>query len=151
VCADLVRPLDDALDRLDLSRLVENVRDRHEQRTFVDRFDHRLRVVADDNLGSEARPRLLHVAHRREEPGLEHDAVARRLRVEAREHDRLGNRHVLVHDGAAGRCADDRADEIADAKRRLPPALAPRTCATGRPFVREELEPPCRLSRHRTE
>ena len=113
--AGRARALDDPLDRLDLGGLVEHVRDRDEQRALVDRVDHRLCVLADDDLGAEARPRLLHVAHRREEPFLEDDPVARRLEVEAREHDRLGDGHVLVHHDRARRRADDRAEQVADA------------------------------------
>ena len=151
VRAGLVRALDDALDRLDLRGLVEHVRDRHEQRALVDRVDHRVGVLADDDLGAEARPRLLHVAHRREEPLLEDDAVARRLQVEAREDDRLGDRHVLVHDGRAGRRADDPADQVADAEHRVPPAFAPGARAARRPLARELLQPALGLRRHRAE
>ena len=133
------------------ARLVEHVRDRHEERALVDRVDHRLGVGAHDDLGAEARPRLLHVAHRREQALLEHDPVARRLQVEAREHDRLCDRHVLVHHRRAGRRADDLADDVAGREDGVPPALAPRARAARPPLGRELLQPPLRLRGHRAE
>ena len=139
------------LDRLDLSRLVEHVRHGNEQRALVDRLDHRLGVRAHDDLCTEPRPRLLDVAHRREQTLLEDDPVSRRLQVEAREDDRLGNGHVLVHDRRARRRADDPADEVADAKHRVPPAFPPRARAARPPLGRELRQAPLRLGRHRAE
>ena len=82
VRADLVRPADDRLDVLDLPRLEQDVRDRNEQRAFVDRVDDRPVVVDDDDV--ELRLRLVEVADARKVAFLVDDAVAARVdRTEA--------------------------------------------------------------------
>ena len=50
VCAVLVRVPDDCGDVLDLRRLEQHVRDRDEQRAFVDRVDDRSIVRNDDDI-----------------------------------------------------------------------------------------------------
>jgi hypothetical protein len=54
---DLTRAADDRLDVLDLARLEEDVRDRHEERPFVDPLDDLPVVLAHDDL--EVRLRLV--------------------------------------------------------------------------------------------
>ena len=56
VRADLVRPADDRLHVLDLTGLEEDVRDRHEQRALVDRFDNRLVVLRRRRLRAPVGP-----------------------------------------------------------------------------------------------
>ena len=115
--ADLVRPTDDRLDVLDLPRLVEDVADRDEQRALVDPLDDLLVRLADDDL--EVRLRLVEVADGREVAALVDDAVASGIdRTEARERDRLGDGHVLVHHRRSRGGADDTADLVADRPRR---------------------------------
>src|SRR5580765_6775992 len=134
--ADLVRPADDRLHVLDLTGLEQDVRDRHEQRTLVDRVDDRLVVLDDDDV--ELRLRLVEVAHAREVAFLVDDAISVRVdRAEAGQHDRLGNGDVLVHDRRAWRCADDASDLVADGHRHLPPTLAPGPNPTFAPHARE--------------
>jgi hypothetical protein len=126
------------------------VRDRHEQRPLVDRVDDRLVVRADDDL--EVRLRLVQVAHRREVAGLVDDAVAPRVdRAKAREHDRLGDRHVLVHDRRPGWGADDAANLVADLHRHPPPALAPGADPACLPGVRVLDQPVLGGGGHRAE
>src|SRR5262245_17492875 len=87
VSADIVSAAHDRLDVLDLGRLEENVRDRHEQRPFVDRAGDRLVVWHDDDL--ELRLRLVQVANTREVAFLVDDAAAQRVDgTEARQNDR---------------------------------------------------------------
>jgi hypothetical protein len=68
----------------------------------------------------------MEVADGREVLLLVDDPVPLAAEVEAREHDRLGDRHVLVHHRRARRRADQSADLVADGDRHVPPALAPR-------------------------
>ena len=92
--ADLVRAPDDRGDVLDLSRLEEDMRDRHEKRALVDCLDDRGVVGNDD--GVELRLRLVEVADAREVALLVHDPVPARVHgSEARENDRLCDRDVL--------------------------------------------------------
>ena len=101
VRTDLVRSLHDRLDVLDLRLLEEDVADRDEQRALVDPLDDLLVVLADDDL--EIGLRLVQVANGREVRALVDDAVPRRIdRPEAREHDRLGDRDVLLHHRRSG-------------------------------------------------
>jgi hypothetical protein len=83
------------------------------------------RGVVLDRDDLELRLRLVQVAHRREVRLLVDDPVALAGRLEAREDDRLGDRHVLVHDDRAGRRAEDPAELVADGDRHLPPAFGP--------------------------
>ena len=149
VRADLVRAAHDRLDVLDLRVLEQHVADRHEQRALVDRVDDRRVVLDRDDL--EVGLRLVEVAHRREVRLLVDDAVARAGPAEAREHDLLGDRHVLVHHGAAGRRADDAPDLVADRDRHLPPAFAPGADAALAPHARVLEQPLLRGRGHRRE
>ena len=136
VGADLVRALDDRLDVLDAPGLEDDVADRHEQRPLVDRGDDLLLVAADDDLGPAGLLRLLEVPDRREVLLLVHDPPPLSAQVEAREDDRLGDGHVLVHHRRARRRADQARDLVADGDRQLPPALAPGPDAARVPRVR---------------
>ena len=150
VRADLVRAPNDRLDVLDLRLLEQDMADRDEERALVDPLDDLLVVLAHDDL--EVGLRLVEVAHRREVGALVDDAVPCRVdRPEAREHDRLGDRDVLLHHRRAGRRPDDAPDLVADAHRRRPPALRPRADPALRPHARELGEPLGRLPRHRPE
>jgi hypothetical protein len=114
----------DCLHVLDPRGLEEDVRDRDEQRTLVDRSNDRFAVGNDDDV--QLRLRLVQVAHAREVPLLVDDAIAAGVdRAEAREDDRLGDRDVLVHHRRPGRRADDAPDLVADRERHLPPSLRP--------------------------
>ena len=148
--ADLVGAPHDRLDVLDLGRLEEDVADRDEQRALVDRLDDRLVVLADDDL--ETRLRLVEVANGREVAAFVDDPVPRGVdREEAREHDGLGDRHVLVHHGRARRGADDPPDLVAHRHRRRPPALPPGADTALAPLARVVGETLLRLPRHRGE
>jgi hypothetical protein len=136
VCADLVRPLDDRLHVLDAPGLEDHVADRDEQRPLVDRRDDRLLVPADDDLRTARLLRLLDIADGWEVLLLVHDSPPLAAQVEAREDDRLGDRHVLVHPGRAGRRTDQARDLVADGDRQLPPALAPGPDAARVPRLR---------------
>ncbi len=150
VRAHLVRPAHDRLDVLDLPRLVEDVADRDEQRALVDPLDDLLVRLADDDF--EIRLRLVEVADGREVATLVDDAVARRIdRAEARERDRFGDSHVLVHHRRSRRRADDTADLVADRPRRLPPALGPGADPALLPHAAELGQTLRRLARHRAE
>ena len=130
--------------------LEEDVADRHEQRPLVDPLDDLGVVLADDDV--ELGLRLVQVAHGREVPALVDDTIPPRFDgVEAREHDRLGNRDVLLHHGRAGRSADDAADLVADLHRRAPPPLGPGADPALGPHAGELLESRRSLSRHRPE
>ena len=148
--ARLLRATHDGLHVLDLAVVVEDMADRHEQRALVDRLQD-LRVgLAHDDL--EVRLRLVDVAHGREVRTLVHDPVSRGVdRPEARKHDRLRDRDVLLHDRRARRRADDASDLVADPPRRLPPALRPRADPALGPHARELLQPLLRPARHRPE
>ena len=133
--ADLVRAPHDCGDVLDLGRLEQHVGDRDEERALVDRVDDRRVVRDDDDL--ELRLRLVQVADRREVPVFVDDAVPTRIdRPKARQHDRFGDRDVLMHDRRTGRGADDSADLVADLERHRPPSLGPRADAARLPRVR---------------
>ncbi len=148
--AGLVRTPHDRLDVLDLGGLEEDVADRDEERPLVDRLDDLLVVLADDDL--ELRLRLVEVAHRGEVPALVDDAVPGRLgREETAEHDRLGDRDVLMHHGRPGRRADDPPDLVADGHRCRPPALAPGADPPLAPHARVFGEPLLGPARHRRE
>jgi hypothetical protein len=150
VRADLVSPTDDRLDFLDLGLLEDHMADRDEERSLVDPLHDLHVVLADDHL--EIRLRLVEVAHRREVPALVDDTVPRRVdRPEARKRDRLGNSDVLVHHSGARRRADDAADLVADAHRRLPPALGPGADTALRPHARVLRKTLRGLPRHRAE
>ena len=141
-----VRGGDDPLDVLDLRRLEEHVLHGHEQRPLVDRGHD---VVRRDDL--EVVPCLVDVAHAREVLALVDDAVAHARPLKAREDDRLGDRHVLVHADGAGRRADDPPDLVAHGERRRPPALAPRADAALRPRPRVLRDAVFHGRRHRAE
>ena len=148
--ADLVRPAHDRLDVLDLPRLVEDVADRDEQRALVDPLDDLLVRLADDDV--EVRLRLVEVADGREVATLVDDAVASGIdRTEARERDRLGDSHVLVHHRRSRGGADDTADLVADRPRRLPPTLRPGADPALLPHAAELGQTLRRLPRHRAE
>ena len=151
VRADLVRPLDDRLDVLDAPRLEDHVADRDEQGPLVDRRDDRLLVPADDDLGAARLLRLLEVADGREVLLLVHDPPPLAAQVEAREDDRLGDRHVLVHDRRAGRRADETPDLVADGDRQLPPAFAPGPHAARVPRLRVPGQAARGLGGHRSQ
>ena len=151
VGADLVRALDDRLDVLDPSRLEDDVADRDEQRPLVDRLDDRLLVRAHDDLRAAGALGLLEVAHGREVLLLVDDPVALPVEAEAREDDGLGDRHVLVHDGRAGRRSDEAAHLVADGDRHVPPAFAPGANTARVPAPRVFGEAALGLGRHRAE
>ena len=148
--AGLVRARDDRGGVLDLRRFVEHVGDRNEQRPLVDRFENLLGAFADDDL--EIGLRLVQVANRGEVLGLVDDAVALRVDgAEAREDDRLGDGHVLVHHGRARLGADDPADLVADLERHRPPALGPGADASRPPDTGELGDAILGLGGHRAE
>ena len=150
VGADLVGSADDRVDVLDLRLLEQHVADRHEEGALVDPRHDLLVVLADDDL--EVGLGLVQVAHRREVGALVDDAVSRGIdRPEAREHDRLGNRNVLLHHRRSGRCADDPPDLVADPHRRRPPPLGPGADPTLGPHPGELGQQLGRTSRHRPE
>ena len=117
------RPRHDRLDVLDPAGLEEHVRDRHEQGPLVDRLDDPLVVRSDDHL--RAARRLVEVANRREVALLVDDPAALPFESEAREHDRFGQRHVLVHGDGLRSSPDQPPDLLADGQRQLPPTLFP--------------------------
>ena len=148
--SDFVCAAHDRLDLLDLGGLEEDVCDRDEQRALVDRLDDR-RVIRNDG-DLEVRLRLVQVAHRREVALLVHDPIAAWVgRAEAREHDGLGDRNVLVHDRRAGRRPDDAADLVPDRDRHLPPPFGPGTNASRAPGARVLEHALLRGRRHRAE
>jgi hypothetical protein len=136
VRTDLVRPLDDRLDVLDAPCLENDVADRDEQGPLVDRRDDRLLVPADDDLRPARRLGLLEIADGWKVLLLVHDPSPLAAQVEAREDDGLGDRHVLVHHGRAGRRSDQAGDLVADGDRQLPPAFAPGPDAARVPRLR---------------
>ena len=127
VRADLVRAADDRLDVLDLAVPEQDVADRDEQRPLVERVDDRGAVLDRDDL--EPRLRLVEVAHGGEVRLLVHDPVPLTRPRKAREDDRLGDGHVLVHHDRAGRRAEDPAELVAHRDRHLPPTVRPRADA----------------------
>ena len=148
--AHLVRAAHDRLDVLDLRLLEEDVADRDEKRALVDPLDDLLVVLAHDDL--EVGLRLVEVADGREVRALVDHAVPAGIdRPEARERDRLGDGHVLLHDGRPRRRPHDAPDLVADPQRRGPPALRPGADPALGPHARELGETLCRLSRHRPE
>ncbi len=149
VGAVLVRRLDDRLDVLDLTRLEEHVRDRDEQRPLVDRLHDALVVGRNHDVGPSLG--LVQVANRGEVALLVDDPATGAGEVEAREHDRLGDRHVLVHRHRSRRRADQAGDLVADRQRHLPPSLAPGADAAGLPVVRVVEHTSLGRRRHGTE
>ena len=141
--------------------LEQNMRERNEQRLFVNRVEHSFErggraVVRLDPLDAEAaiaRVRFVDVHDRREfEFGVD-DFVAARVggRVKAGEDERLADRDVLMHRDRAGVCADDAPDLVANRERHLPPAFSPCAHAARRPrlgILADALE---RRARHRAQ
>jgi hypothetical protein len=103
------------------------VADRDEQRPLVERVDDRGAVLDRDDL--EPWLRLVEVAHGGEVRLLVHDPVPLTRPRKAREHDRLGDGHVLVHHDRAGRRAEDPGELVAHRDRHLPPTVRPRADA----------------------
>jgi hypothetical protein len=136
----------DRLDVLDLTRLEQHVLHRDEQRPLVDLAEH---VVRRRDL--EPAPRLEHVANRREVLALVDDSAPLAGLLEAREDDRLGNGHVLVHAHRPRRRADDAADLVTDRERCRPPPLAPRADPALGPRARVLAHPLLDRSGHRSE
>ena len=149
VGARLVGTLDDPFDVLDLARLEEDVADRDEQRSLVDRVDDLVDVLADHDLQFSLC--LVEVAHRGEVAALVDDPVPLRCRPEAGEDDGFRDRHVLMHHRRACRRADDPADLVADCQRQFPPAFPPRPDPALAPGARVLRQPVLGPSRHRSE
>ena len=147
--AHVVRTAHDPLDVLDLARLEEDVGDGDEERALVDRLDDLLVVLADDDV--EVGLSLEEVAHGGKVRAFVDDAISVRPGAEAREHDRLRDRDVLVHHRRAGRRADNAADLIADRHWHLPPALAPGADPAVSPRARVLRHPVLNLRGHRAE
>ena len=108
--------------------------DRDEERPLVDGVGDG-RVVLDRD-GLEPRLRLVEVADGREVRLLVDDPGSLPRPPEAREDDRLGDRHVLVHDDRARRRAEDPPELVADRDGHLPPPFRPRPDAALAPDAR---------------
>src|SRR5207249_6846200 len=120
------------------------------QRAFVDAADDLLLVLTDDDV--ELRLSLVQVTNRGEVRSLVDHAIATRVDgSKAREHDRLGDGDVLMHDRRPGRRADDAPDLVADAHGRLPPPLPPGADPALGPLSGELAEASCGFPRHRAE
>src|SRR6266550_4367334 len=149
--AGFVRPLNDRLDVLDLAGLEEDVADWDEQCPLVDRLEHGGLVGDDLDVRASPSLRLVEVANRRKLALAVDDAVARRLELEAREHDRLRDGDVLVHRHRPRRGADDAAQEVPDRGRGLPPAFRPGPNAALPPLARVAKQPLLRADGHRAQ
>jgi len=127
-------------------------------RTFTAAHTHYLTTQSADLDGDdlEVGLRLVEVAHRREVRLLVDDAIAHARSThealpEARDHDLLGDRDVLVHDDRAGRGAHDPRELVADRDGHLPPAFAPRADAALAPHAGVLEQPVLGRRRHRRE
>src|SRR5512132_4002256 len=147
----LVRAADDRLDVLDLSGLEEDVAERDEQRPLVDRVQHTGDVRGDLDLGAPPVLSLVEVANRGKLPFAVDDPVARRLELEAGEHDRLRDGDVLVHRHRPRRRADDLSQLVSDRRRRLPPAFGPCAHASLAPLARVAKQALLRSDGHRAQ
>src|SRR5262245_65849228 len=117
--------LDYGFDILNVCALEKNMRYRYEQRLFVNRVDHPLRVNRDpvvawnlDDAGAGgAGVGFVNVHYRREVHRLVYDLVAFLRQVEAGDDDRLADRDVLVHRHRTRVGADDPRAFVADGDR----------------------------------
>src|SRR5262249_26134620 len=135
-----------------------DVRHRNQQRGLVNRLEQAIERDRDavrrrhrDDLRAELLQAVIEVEVRRKIQAVSDQLVAPAGPIEARGHDALADRNVLVHDDLARPGADDASHEVAHRERHLPPALLPGADAARGPDVRELLEPAAGAARHGSE